>query len=139
MTACVDLEIGLALATMRDLQTLGLPDPDSWTFVPYSRIEMGSDGRPRGFGFPTASWVWSVLSQDQLNAILQLFTVDTDASVVVYIYTYTDSGHGLGAMRGRYTAVMSRPVDGSGKSMYSESRTPVYTDVTVSFSYLQSA
>jgi hypothetical protein len=137
MTApCLDLEIGLALLTMRDLRTIGLPDPDSWTFTPYSRVEIGGDGRQRGFGYRTASWVWSILSQDQLNPILELFTTDLDASVLVYIYTYTDSGSGLGSMRARYLAIMSRPTDGAGKSMYAESRTPVYNDITLSFSHM---
>lgn len=134
---CLDLEIGLTLATMRDLKTYGLPDPDSWTFTPYSRVEMGADGRPRGFGFPTASWTFGVLSQDQLAPLLDLFATASTASVVVYIYTYMDSGHGLGTMRARFTVVMSRPVDGSGKTMMTETRTPVYSDVSVQFSYMQ--
>jgi len=136
---CLDLEIGLTLLTMRDLSTYGLPDPDSWTYIPYSRVEIGGDGRPRAFGYPTASWTWGILGQDQLASLLDLFATATTASVEVYIWTYRDSGSGLGAMRGRFTAVISRPVDGSGKTMMTETRTPVYSDITVSFSYLESA
>ena len=137
--SCLDLEIGTTILGMHNLMELGLPDPDSWTFTPYSRVEIGGDGRQRGFGFATASWTWGTLSQDQLNPLLELFTANTDASVQVYLYTYTDSGSGLGTMRARYFGIMERPTDGSGKTMYSESRTPIYTDVTINFHYMQAA
>jgi len=133
--SCLDLEIGTTLGNMRDLATYGVPDVSSWSYSPYSRVEIGGDGRPRGFGYATASWVWEVLSQDQLNALLSLFDTSA-ASARVYIYTYTDVGASLGAMRGRFSAVMHRPIDGSGKTMIAESRTPVYSDVTVNFTHM---
>ena len=133
---CLDLEIGAAIATMHDLMTRGIPDPDEWTYIPYSRVETGGDGRPHGFGYPTASWTWEILSQYELNRFLDF--LGTAASAVVYIYTYTDSGSGLGEMRARFRAVMHRPVDGNGKSMISESRLPTYDDVTVQFTRLES-
>jgi hypothetical protein len=134
--SCLDLEVGLTLAGMRDLATYGVPDVTAWSYTPYSRVEVGGDGRPRGFGYSTASWTWDVLSQDQLNSLLALFASNADASVAVYIYTYTDVGASLGAMRERFSAVMSRPVDGGGKTMVTESRTPVYSDITINFTHM---
>ncbi len=134
--SCLDLEIGTTLLGMRDLYDLGIPDVTTWTYTPYSRVEVGGDGRPRGFGYSTASWTWEVLSQDQLNALLNLFAANYDASVAVFIYTYVDVGASLGAMRERFSAVMSRPVDGSGKTMVTDSRTPIYSDITVSFTHM---
>lgn len=139
MTSCLDLEIGASIIGMQNLRNLGIPDVDEWGFVPYFRVEMGADGRPRGFGFPTATWTWSVLSQDQLNVFFNFFATPTSASCEVYVWVYEDTGHGLGSMRGRYLAVMSRPTDGAGKSMYSESKTPIYNDVSIQFSHMQSA
>lgn len=133
---CVDLEIGADVAGLLNLRYRGVPDPTSWTFSPYSRVEVGGDGRSRGFGFPTASWAWEVLSQIQLDVFLDFFAANTDASVVVNIYTYTDVGPGLSAMRERYEAVMHRPLDQSGKTLVSDSRTPIYNDVTVNFTHL---
>jgi hypothetical protein len=137
MNRCLDLEIGSSLATMHSLQELGIPDPDDWTYSPYREVKVRSDGRQGGFGFPSASWMWPTLSQDQLQPFFNL--LGDEASAVVYIYTYEDSGRGLVAMRARYKAVMSRPVDGSGKTMVPETRTPVYSDITISFSYMESA
>ena len=137
--SCLDLEVGLTILGMRDLATYGVPDVTTWSYSPYSRVEVGGDGRPRGFGYATASWTWASLSQDQLNALLALFTTAADASVQVYIYTYTDVGASLGGMRERFLAVMSRPIDGSGKTMIVESRTPVYSDVTINFTHMVAA
>jgi len=138
MPTCLDLEIGTSLANMTNLRYRGIPDPDSWTYQPYSTIKTRGDGRYVGFGFPTASWQWETLSQQQLDKLLSLFSSDTDASVVVYIYTYTDSGPGRAAMRARFKAVMDRPRDGNGKNMIRESTLPVYTEVVVRFTHLES-
>lgn len=137
MGNCLELEIGASIAGMQNLRNLGIPDVDEWGFVPYSRVEMGGDGRPRGFGFPTATWTWSVLSQDQLNVLFDFFATPTSASCEVYVWVYEDTGHGLGSMRGRYLAVMSRPVDGSNKTIITGSTTPVYSDVSIQFSHMQ--
>ena len=137
MKRCLELEVGAAIATMRTLKQLSVPDPDDWTYSPYREVKVRSDGRQAGFGFPTASWMWPTLSQDQIQPFFDL--LGTGASAIVYIYTYTDSGLGLDAMRERFKAVMSRPVDGSGKTMVPETRTPVYSDITVTFSHLESA
>ena len=136
---CVDLEIGADVAGLLDLRDLGVPDPTSWTFSPYSRVEVGGDGRSRGFGFPTASWTWELLSQRQLDVFLDFFAAATDASVALAVYVYEDSGPGLSAMRGRYEAIMHRPVDGQGKTLIPDSRTPIFSDVTIQFSHLVTA
>lgn len=136
---CLDLEIGTALATMHSLRQWGVPDPDEWTFTPYSSTMVRGDGRSVGFGLASATWTWNFLSQRELDVFLSFFAAAGDASVEVYIYTYRDNGAGLTDMRARFSAVMHRPVDGSGKSMINESRKPTYSDVTVSFTYMASA
>lgn len=138
MSACLDLEIGATVDTLMDLWARSVPEPIGWIYLPYSHVEVGGDGRSRGFGFPTASWIWDVLSQDQLNVFFDFFAADTDASVQLYIWTYKDVGRGLGVMLGRYQAIMHRPVDGAGKTLYPQSRTPIYNDVTINFTHLVS-
>lgn len=135
MTTCLNLEIGTALATMRTLQELGIPDPDDWTYSPYSVVRVRGDGSQGGFGLPSATWMWPVLSQIQLQPFLDM--LGNNASVTVYIYTYRDSGKGLAAMRSRFQAVMSRPIDGNGKTMIAETRTPIYSDITISFTQME--
>jgi hypothetical protein len=135
MSSCLDLEIGLTEAALANLRHRGLPDVDEWTYSAYSRIEMGGDGRSRGFGYPTASWSWQFLSQWQVDVLLSFFSAAGDASVSLYITTYIDTGRGKTTET--YQAVMHRPVDGSGKSMITESRTPIYSDVSVQFTRLE--
>ena len=135
---CLDLAIGTTCVpnTIYNLKMRGVADPSEWTFIPYSKIETGGDGLARGFGYPTASWTWETLEQFGLNVFLG-FLGASAASVVVYIRTYTDSGRGLEGMIEYFKAVMHRPVDGNGKSMISESRLPIYNDVTVQFTRLE--
>lgn len=134
---CLDLAIGASEAALLNLRYRGLPDPDEWTYQPYSRVETGGDGRSRGFGFPVASWSWNFLSQRELNILLDFFAAATDASVSVYITTYIDSGPGASDMTANYKAIMHRPTDNQGKSMINESRLPTYSDVTVQFTHLE--
>jgi hypothetical protein len=132
----LDLEIGPAVATRYSLMARGISDPDEWTFQPYSTTRIRGDGRSVGFGNPTASWGWNFLSQDQLNALLRLFTNTDDSSVTTHIQTYQDNGLGLSDMVGTYECIMHRPVDGDGKTLINESTFPVYSDVTVRFTRL---
>lgn len=134
--SCLELEIGATLGDLLNLRMRGLPDVTSWTFAPYSRTEVRGDGRSVGFGFAQASWNWEILSQDQLNVLLSFFATETDASVLVYIWTYCDSGRGTGDMRKRYYGIMHRPIDGSGKTMVADSRTPMYEGVLITFTHL---
>lgn len=133
---CLDLEMGASIATLQNIRYWGLPDPDDWTFQPYSRVEVGGDGRSRGFGFPVATWTWNFLTQQHMDVILDFFAADSDASVSMYVVTYVDTG--IAKTTGRYQAILHRPVDGSGKTMISESRKPTYSDVVVSFTHLES-
>lgn len=137
MSACLDLEIGLLVATRYSLMVRGISDPDAWSYQPYSETKVRGDGRSIGFGNPIASWSWDFLSQDQLDAFLRLFTNSDDASVVVHIQTYQDNGTGRRDMIEQYECIMHRPVDGSGKTLISESTYPVYSDVTVNFTRLE--
>jgi len=131
----LDFELGLALASRVNIRYRGLPDPDSWTYVPYSLVKQAGDGSAKGFGFPTFTWAWDSLSQWEMNVILGFFGA-ADASVRVYVRTHSDVGGGpQSTVAG--TAQMDRPVDGSGKSMVNESRKPSYSNVTLTFRHFE--
>jgi hypothetical protein len=112
----------------------GLPAPDRWTFTPYSTTKVRGDGRSIGDGYPTASWTWEVLSQQQLDNLLRFFASDADASVAIYIRTPTERGFRVEP--GDYTAIMHRPIMGDSKTMIPDSTAPVWEEVTVQFTRL---
>ena len=113
----------------------GLPAPDRWTFTPYSVVKVRGDGRSVGDGNPTASWMWELLSQQQLNNLLAFFASDADASVELKIRTPVERGVGR-VDTGDYTAIMHRPVVGEGKTMIPESTSPVWEEVALMFTKL---
>lgn len=120
------------------LPRLGLPFPTSWTFLPYGRVEKRGDGSEAGFGYPSASWTWRALTQDQLARLWRLFPSDTAASVQVQIRTYSGEQATGRLETVDYTAFMSRPVDGNGRALDEGARPDraAYTDVTVRFFFL---
>ena len=132
-----ELRIGTSVANLRFLRYRGLPDPDEWTYAPYSFARVSGSGALKGYGFPTASWSWQVLGQDQLNVLLGYFAAATDASVQVYISTYP--GPGRSRSTTDYTAYMQRPVDGEGKAMFPRGGGNVFQNVTVQFTHLEAA
>jgi len=138
MSICLDFEIGTTIADLQNVRYRGIPDPDQWTYVPYSSVRRAGNGQAHGFGYPTASWSWETLSQDEVSVLLSFFTLAADASATVYIWTRIDTGYGYQA-RARYTAIMDRPVDGGGKSMIGATRKPTFSDVSVNFTHLESA
>jgi len=138
MVSCLEFEIGLTVATRINLRFRGIPDPDEWTFQPYSSVRVSLDGRSKGYGFPSAQWSWNFLDQRLLNLFLSFFDETTDASVIVHIQTYTDSGVSAPNMVYTYEAIMHRPVDGQGKTIVSESRTPIYSGISINFTHLVS-
>lgn len=113
----------------------GLPLPDRFTFVPYSTTRVRGDGRSVGDGYPTASWTWEVLNQQQLDNLLRFFDSDADASVAIYIRTPIERG--FRAETADYTAIMHRPVAGDGKTMVAQSTNPVWEEVTIQFTKLE--
>lgn len=113
----------------------GLPLPDRWVFTPYSVSKVRGDGRSIGDGNPTASWIWELLSQQQLNNLLAFFANDADASVELNIRTPVERGVGR-VDTGDYTAVMHRPIMGESKNMIPESTSPVWEEVTLRFTKL---
>jgi len=134
---CTDLKIGATSAGLLELRYRGIVEPDEWTYTPYSVVRVTGTGQPKGYGFPTASWTWHLIDQFALNKLLDFFACDTDAGVEVYISTYTDTGGKRAASD--YTAMMQRPVDGEGKTMYPRVGGNVFQNVTVRFTHLESA
>ena len=137
MMQCTELRIGASAATLAYLRYRGIPDPDEWTYVPYSIVRTAGTGEQKGYGYPTCSWSWEALDQNSIHVLLDFFSAATDASVLVYISTYTDTGRKR--TTSDYTAYMQRPVDGEGKSMYPGSLGQVSQDVTLNFTHLEAA
>ena len=137
MMECTDLRVGTSVALLHYLRNRGIPEPDDWTYVPYSNVRMTGTGEAKGYGYPGATWTWEALDQASLNVLLGFFSAVTDASVQVYISTYT--GTGRKRTTTDYTAYMHRPLDGESKVMYPGSLGKVWQNVTVSFTRLEAA
>lgn len=137
MMECTELRIGTSVAALQYLRHRGIPEPDAWTYVPYSITRVAGTGEIKGYGYPGATWTWEALDQASLNTLLDFFSAATDASVQVYISTYTETGRSRTTTD--YTAYMQRPTDGDGKAMYPGSAGKVWQDVTISFTHLEAA
>jgi len=134
---CTDLRIGATALGLLPLRYREIPEPDQWSFTPYSVVRICGTGRAKGYGFPTASWTWETLDQYALSKLLAFFACDTDAGVELYISTYTDTDRKRQVAD--YSAMMQRPVDGDGKSMYPRVGGNIFQNVTVQFTHLESA
>lgn len=135
MSECLDFGIGATAATIRTLQRQAIPQPDSWTYVPYSRVETAGNGVRKGFGFGVATWQWDTLSQHDVNKFLDFITT-TEASATVYISTPTDRGGSVQTFD-EFQAVMDRITDGQGKSLIPRTQRPaVFSNVTANFTHL---
>jgi hypothetical protein len=132
-----DFRIGTSVATLVSLEDLGCPAPDSHPFSPYSTVRTDGNGLPKGFGFPTASWVWDAENIDQvaLDILLAFFSAETDAGVSLFITTRKDVGRGR-QETADFSAIMSRPVDGQGKTMVPRSDGGAIGNLTVQFSHM---
>jgi len=135
MSECLDFGLGLTAGTIHALQFQSIPQPDSWSFTPYSRVETAGDGVKKGFGFGVAEWNWDTLSQHDVNKFLDFITAD-EASAEVYISTATDRG-GAGQTFDEYSAVMDRPTMGQSMTLIPRTQRPVvYSNVRIAFSHL---
>ena len=135
MSECLGFGIGETAGTIIELRYQSIPQPDSWSYVPYSRVETAGNGVRKGFGFGTATWTWDTLTQATINKFLALITAD-EASETVYISTATDRGASAQTFD-EFSAVMDRIVDGQGKSHIQQTQRPaVFSGVTVTFTHL---
>lgn len=138
MGDCLDFGIGATALGIVALRNRSIPQPDNWTYTPYSRVETCGDGTRKGFGFGAATWGWDTLSQHDLNKLLAFITAN-EASGVVYISTPTDRG-GSAQTFDEFSAIMDRVVDGQGKSLIANTQRPVvYSGVTANFTHLVEA
>lgn len=135
MGECLDFGIGTTAGTIRTLQRRSIPQPDSWSFSPYSRVETAGNGVRKGFGFGVATWQWDTLSQHDIDKFLDFITAD-EASATVYINTATDRGGSI-QIFDEFSAIVDRITDGQGKNLFPRTQRPaVYQNVQVSFSHL---
>lgn len=134
---CTDLRIGASLAALHYLRHRGIPEPDGWTYQPWSVVRTTGTGEQKGYGFPVATWTWEALDQNTLDKLLDFFSAASDASADVYISTYTDTGPRQATSN--FTAYMQRPVDGEGKAMYPGTMGKIWQNVTLTFTHLEAA
>ena len=135
MSECLDFGIGSTAGTIHALQFQSIPQPDSWTYTPYSRVETCGDGTRKGFGFGVATWTWEVLTQRELNRFLSFITAN-EASGVVYISTPTDRG-GATQTFDEFSSIFDRITDNQGKTLIARTQRPVvYSGVTANFTHL---
>lgn len=137
MAECLGFAIGATEAGLLELRYRSIPQPDSWTFVPFARTETAGDGTLRGFGFGTATWQWDTLTQTDINKLLDFITGD-NASGNVYITTAEDRGARAQTFD-TFSAIFSRITDGQGKSLIARTQKPVYSGVTATFTHLVEA
>ena len=135
MSECLSFGIGATAGTILELRYQSIPQPDSWSYVPYSRVETAGNGVRKGFGFGTATWTWDTLTKATINLFLDLITAN-EASETVYISTPTDRGASAQTFD-EFSAVMDRVMDGQGKTHIQQSTRPaVFSGVTVTFTHL---
>jgi hypothetical protein len=135
----LDFRLATSLADLQNadgrakLTAQGIPNPDSYTYAPYSRVYVRGDGRPAGDGSGIATWTWEDISQEAVDRLLAYFGA-TDASAEVYIRTRIDTGSV--AEFADFSAVMWRPTDDEGKTIQAKSRWPIWRSVMVKFTML---
>jgi len=135
MSECLDFGIGTTSGTIHSLQRQSIPQPDSWTYAPYSRVETAGNGVRKGFGYGTATWTWDTLTQRDINKFLDFITSD-EASAEVYISTPTDRG-GSAQTFDEFKCIFDRIVDGQGKTHFSQTQRPaVFQNVQATFTHL---
>jgi hypothetical protein len=135
MPECLSFGLGDAAVDIVELIHQGIPQPDSWSYSGYSRVETCGDGTKKGFGFPVAEWTWDVLTQFHINKILGYFTGD-EASATVYISTPTDRG-GSAQIFDEFSCVMDRPTAGQSLTHIPRTQKPVvFSNVRLTFSRL---
>lgn len=130
----MDFRIGPSVVGLVRLTDRGIAEPTDWTYLPYAVTRVRGDGRTIGDGFPSATWTWEEMSQEQLDRLLGLFTTDTDASVAIYIRTPTERGPK--AREANFSAVMHRPTFSEGKGAIPSSGYPVWATATVRFTQM---
>ena len=87
-----DYQIGTSSGSMVKLENLvvsGSAIPVTYpksTFMPYSSEQKLVSGLVRGVGYPTATWIWGIISREERDA-LRSFCPNKSASV--YIRTKT--------------------------------------------------
>jgi len=132
---CSEIEIGATEVGLLKLPYRGIPEVDSHTYSAYTSEFTRGDGLSVGLGKGTASWTWLVLSQHELDILLD-FIPTGEASVSLYIKTYTDEGGDLSEMLATFSAVMHRPQDRNGKNIITGSKRPTYNEVNIRFTNL---
>jgi hypothetical protein len=135
MAECLDFGIGSTAGTIVSLQRRSIPQPDSWSYVPYSRVETAGSGVRKGFGFGVATWTWDTLTQADIDKFLDFISTD-DASATVFISTPTDRG-GSAQTFDEFECVFDRITDGQGKTHIAQTQRPaVFNSVSASFTHL---
>jgi hypothetical protein len=83
-----DFEIGSTLVGLENVEILDVPlPPPTWSYKPYQQVVvLGSQGA-RGIGYPSATWSWASLTDEQRDQLRELCA---GASSTVFIRTRTN-------------------------------------------------
>jgi len=115
-------EIGATQGGMLNLESLSTPViPPDWSYSDYSAEVELANGKVRGMGYPTASWIWGHLEKAERT---KLRTFCTGKSAEVYIKTLVND-----LSYKTFRAVMIWPAG-------EEPTVEIYPDFTLEFRHL---
>lgn len=127
---CPAFAIATTQALLHPLSWYGIAWPVQHAYIESPLVRRTGNSNLVGYGFPTASWTWTIFGQAQLWNLLSLFTNTDDLSADLWIVTYKDTGYE--AELGTFQVKANRPTDGNGKSLVANTRS-FWSNVTMNF------
>lgn len=127
-------KIGTSLSNLVSLKQLGISAPDQVTYQPTSVVYVRADMSRVGDGFTVVSWIWDIISIDNLARLMSFLGGSTYANV----YIRTDIRDGTKAVAKNafkvFSAIMWKPL------LYGQEGVPVakspYTMQTVNLQFV---
>jgi hypothetical protein len=127
---CPAYAIATSQALLHPLSWYGIPWPVAHTYILSPIVRRTGNSNLVGYGFPIASWTWTMLEQSHLWNLLSLFPSNDDLSTDLWIVTYKDTGYE--AELGTFQVKANRPVDGNGKTLVANTRS-FWSGVSMNF------
>lgn len=102
--------LGVDPENIVELKKLKIPIPDQVTYAPASLYYVRADGTRVGDGYATFSWIWDVISRENLAILLE----PLEGAEYTYIYAKTDRRDGEYALPEEgysvFYTIMWRPI-----------------------------
>lgn len=83
--------IGPTPQTLAYLTNMHIPIPDQVVYTPASTYVQRADGTRVGHGYPSAQWIWDVISNSALSQLLEFL----NGADYAYVYMRTDTREGI--------------------------------------------